>query len=1082
MREKNIQRNTNRIWITRLEREKFNCKRDRYLKVFICMLISILVINIFADSTSQAADADEASDYSFYMLASNMSAALSTFAADPAGGDVLTNAFQGLYPSAAGGVLGYVDTSVRGVYGLSGTATSNAATSYSYKQLSTGNYGQINDGSNTHVFSTYCALGAGLADLGIDKTSTDAGEDATRMMIGVAIRLFYEASHIVTVLFGFIIKFLKTINPFQFFSAANDWMNSGDALDYTMLEVDNNYVSKILIGADSKSVLAPLIKSVSQVYGALYDTSSVVLIIFFAVMMVRLLLPKTSSRESKLETVRKYVFRVAFVVVGIPVLGCSYTAVLDKLDENMTNQNSPAAKVIASTFCDFESWVMKKDMRLPEELKVQIKDGTITAADDYSVQDLCYEINFNNLSFFNGSENRTVKFYLLSDKLDTTNTESIITSVQESKGTPAIQIHDWVVDILDRYKDGKKVYASNYEQEWIANKWMSTPEPLQKYIEQLSSVESIKANSPLTEYWKTSPYPTDKGSVYNPFAAAYTSSVDTIDMTTKPGEKEGDVELSGDYSVKIGFKLSPMSIYNYLNSTFTDSGITVYSSRTSSSNHVRNYHYSVNVVGNGMSSAVMLLTCMSLLASYAVLGFVYGFNIMFTNIKKGMQMIAAVPGAMLGSLQSIAKVISYSVLMIVEVVIHILLYMITTDFMYSMTIVVLRSFNNAVDNILGSSVNVSWFMSVVSGMLVSGFLIVFCQQSIKMRGSVIKSCEQMADNVIRRFVVGTSGYGMGYGMGYNSGYNPSASTSTASSSNSSDSSTVGKDSLKDMAAEVMAQAGDSPVFGDIRTDDSAIETNDSWVDNSQETTQQGDNRDESAQQEAEGNYSGYSDADDRKSRKQQGKEYIESMSATARFADMAQTQAEYMGASGTNYVDASMSGDTVATSEGVRTDGMENVAYQDYQYGNASHTNQSLPSVGHNASGGNGAVQHYTHTQGDSAVHVSNIATSQPMADTSIQTPYEQPYNQQVGTTYVNTSAPTPPPVQMHNQQGGTTYVNSPTPTPPPARMHNQQSGYQQRNASNMTGTVTNQAINGNTSPNREKPRKELHVDENRLV
>ena len=219
-------KNRNKIQITSMEREKFKGVQRSYIKIFVCMLMLILVVNTYAGNISYAADADEASDYSFYMLASNMSAALSTFAADPNDNKAMKIAFEGLYPSAAGGVLGYVDTSVRGVYGLSGTATSNAATSYSYKQLSTDDYGAINGGGTTHVFSTYCALGAGLADLGIDKTSTDAGEDATRMMIGVAIRLFYEASHIVTVLFEFIIKFLKTINPFQFFSAANDWMNS----------------------------------------------------------------------------------------------------------------------------------------------------------------------------------------------------------------------------------------------------------------------------------------------------------------------------------------------------------------------------------------------------------------------------------------------------------------------------------------------------------------------------------------------------------------------------------------------------------------------------------------------------------------------------------------------------------------------------------------------------------------------------------------------------------------------------------------------------------------------------------------
>ena len=115
------------------------------------MLISIFVINIFAGSTSQVADADEASDYSFYMLASNMSAALSMFVADPDNPSALTDNFNGLYPSAAGGVLGYVDPSVRATLGLSGASASASSTTYSYSQLSKGKYGEISDGSRPHA-------------------------------------------------------------------------------------------------------------------------------------------------------------------------------------------------------------------------------------------------------------------------------------------------------------------------------------------------------------------------------------------------------------------------------------------------------------------------------------------------------------------------------------------------------------------------------------------------------------------------------------------------------------------------------------------------------------------------------------------------------------------------------------------------------------------------------------------------------------------------------------------------------------------------------------------------------------------
>ena len=66
-------------------------------------------------------DDDEASDYSFYTLASNMSMTLSTVAADTENGNAVVSMFYGLSPSSAGGILGYPDkTTSRGVSGLFG--------------------------------------------------------------------------------------------------------------------------------------------------------------------------------------------------------------------------------------------------------------------------------------------------------------------------------------------------------------------------------------------------------------------------------------------------------------------------------------------------------------------------------------------------------------------------------------------------------------------------------------------------------------------------------------------------------------------------------------------------------------------------------------------------------------------------------------------------------------------------------------------------------------------------------------------------------------------------------------------------
>lgn len=90
-------------------------------KLVIFLLIICAVIFAWGTISAQAVDDDEASDYSFYTLSSNMSMALSTVAADTENGNAINSMFDGLYPSAAGGVLGYPDkTTSRGVSGLFG--------------------------------------------------------------------------------------------------------------------------------------------------------------------------------------------------------------------------------------------------------------------------------------------------------------------------------------------------------------------------------------------------------------------------------------------------------------------------------------------------------------------------------------------------------------------------------------------------------------------------------------------------------------------------------------------------------------------------------------------------------------------------------------------------------------------------------------------------------------------------------------------------------------------------------------------------------------------------------------------------
>lgn len=217
--------------------------------------------------------------------------------------------------------------------------------------------------------------------------------------------------------------------------------------------------------------------------------------------------------------------------------------------------------------------------------------------------------------------------------------------------------------------------------------------------------------------------------------------------------------------VSNSLKLPALAVYNYLNSTFNETTVRVYSSEKASSGHIRDYHYSVNLVGKGEQSFVYLLLCITMLLTYSVLGFVYAFGIIMSNMKRGMRLIVAVPGAMLGSLASVAKIISYTVLMIAELVLNIMLYMLTTDLIFSVASVITITFVNTASSIFSTAFVSSGAFSTLVSILVIIFLIWFTVQAIKLRNPIIKSLEEMADNVVTKFITGQTAGGNAQGSG-----------------------------------------------------------------------------------------------------------------------------------------------------------------------------------------------------------------------------------------------------------------------------------------------------------------------------
>lgn len=732
----------------------------RHIGISICMVILTIMMamvsyfTVTASGTYELSD-DNQADYSFYMLSSCLATTLTMCIADPNGEDMV-DALSTVNANSAGCFLGYDDQSVaKGIKGLFTSFISTSSCTYNYSQLCSDSFQHVGEGSgSSFVFSQYCMLGAGLADIGIDKTGTDGGTSLGRSISGWAVLVVYRLAMAVNGFLKIVIDIMKWLNPFQFFSKANEKAASAGIT----IDVDHSGLANTdtTVGA----LMSPLTEVISELYIKLYDFSSIVLLILFVVMIAMLFMNVFMSKQtdSRMGIIKKYFFRAGFIVFGIPLLGGTYSVILDKMSQDIQSGNTAAAKIVASTFVDFESWVMNSSMILPDAIiKVDTNKGHITANASNSIQDICYAFNEKATTglparFTTGSATNDVSKLI----------EQIQNETRSSAGNIG-STDAWVISLLQRYQSGKKIYASEYEQAWISKFWLKDNdadfnEKRENYVKNFATPQVLLQveGSERAAFWNREiPPGYIRGPIGRDANGTGSSVINGINLNSSNTGNE----------VSRSLKLPALAVYNYLNSAFNETTVRVYSSEKASSGHIRDYHYSVNLVGKGEQSFVYLLLCITMLLTYSVLGFVYAFGIIMSNLKRGMRLIVAVPGAMLGSLASVAKVISYTVLMIAELVLNIMLYMLTTDLIFSVASVITTTFVSTAAGIFSSSFVSSGAFSTLVSILVIIFLIWFTVQAIKLRKPIIKSLEEMADNVVNRFITGQTSGGNVQGSG-----------------------------------------------------------------------------------------------------------------------------------------------------------------------------------------------------------------------------------------------------------------------------------------------------------------------------
>lgn len=645
----------------------------------LTLCLSATMFSVSGMSVYASADT-EVVDTTFYGMSSAAAAYLSDTMANNGsmGGNI--------HSSAAGGLLGYCDeANTSGVIiDWLQSKVSSSSVSYSYDAIR----------SMGGAFINYANYGKSLAALGFDSTGTEA-PSFSRMVFGGLMYGLYAISTAVNAIFDFIIKFLKFINPFRLITWGGTDLITITSRGSGIEAIDAGPVS---LGDYISNLLDFIVNNFAW---TIVIPGSVGLFIFYCFL----------TKRDKMYELRKLLWRIAIIAFCIPVVGSIYTTSLDWLGDRMnTDHGTPAVKVIASMFLDFESWAKNYNLSL---------SGTGVTINGLSEddQEIVLDENITSLRNTTLNINRLSSGGLLNgitvgDSSDTDNWNDSLAPDQGSDAT--LNTSMYIRDLLNRYMSGAKYTPSDYYSDWKGPRTYSGDRKT-----------TIDATNDLLD-WTSGD------------AANYLE-----------GDTAGIWNIGQDYGWAIGF--SPMSIYNYLSTEFTDSNITVYSNEKATSGLVRQLHYSVNLVGSGLTAVMSYVNAVVMLGCLIVLASSYGLGIMIASVKRTFRSITSMPLAVLGSLRYGAKLIGNVMMMLVEVVVSL--------FMYSIAVSLLYGIMNMIDGLFSATLGTLGVLPattlmlveyIVSSILYVGLLIML----IRFRKKAVRGVDEMVADVINRLVPG----------------------------------------------------------------------------------------------------------------------------------------------------------------------------------------------------------------------------------------------------------------------------------------------------------------------------------------
>lgn len=715
----------------------------RTMSFVAAVLIAVFGLTMIGGNAYATPGKDNAEKYDFYTLSSNITAYFSE-AAKPGDGTGLS-ADEGWTTiaqkaSEGGDLLGYGDNDVSNLSGWFISQTTGVSNIVGYDSLMV----RDKDSTSTNTNSAYSGVlayaqyGSLLDSLGLDSTSMGLEPHFQNIAFGFVMVVLYLLAGGIDTIFSAVIWLLETLNPFKFFfsaisassAAMANGMTGGQGVPVWMQSLDTWF---------------------SGWYQALVNLSWTVLIpLFIFTFIISSLMWK---KGNALGGLKKLVIRMLFLGVGLPLIGSMYTASLGVMKDATAGAGMGATRVVISTFVDFENWAKKDRLAVPDNATLQWDSSKQAPTGDsvnklrqttVAINKLANERAFEDVADIDVSG------------LGSISTEAAKTDTTSSGGLPA-DAYVASMQMLLRYTTAQTYQASDFEtgikgriSQQAANDQKVIKGCATTWFNVQSDGSTKTAGGSDCKEPKASNNPVLKVREGSGLQASGESG--TITFTTNGDKYAGDwVMLGDDFN---GANMSALSMYNYLNTSFSKDFVTIYSSSNVISAATREYHSSVNLVGSAGVSWLYWVNGAVTLLCFIVLGLGYAFGMFTGAIKNSLHIITAVPFATLGSMAGIAKVVIYTFTMITEIIGTMFIYRLVQEIILSVPSIFEGGLEHMFNSMGGfgtylkNSGNITLFTSLVSIVL----LILLTWKMMHFRGAFVKGLNEAVTKIVDKFL------------------------------------------------------------------------------------------------------------------------------------------------------------------------------------------------------------------------------------------------------------------------------------------------------------------------------------------